>query len=136
MKFRDASFFYLTGSFVSDYRKRIVDYLKEKEEDLKDIGMPQLIVDLHDGNIRENRDPTGHLYIHDIENNSNKFEDICNYILSKERKFIPLVVACRDKQDYSLIEKVLKDNYGDKGKLTTGMLGIGLLVNERRIKRE
>ena len=78
----------------------------------------------------------GNLYICDLQDSTNKFEEVCKYVLSKDREFIPTTVACSDKKDYGVIERILKENYGDKGRLTNGFLGLSGLVGMKRIKRK
>ena len=64
----------------------------------------------------------------------NKFEEVCKYVLSRNRKFIPVEVSCENKRDYNMIEKILRENYGEQSKLTNGFLGIGKLMNIKNIK--
>jgi hypothetical protein len=90
---RRLSFFYTNESQIQDYRKSIVDYLKRNENAFKEIGEPRVIIEFHDFDKRENPNPSGHLYIQDLEDNSNQFERVCRYVLSKNRKFIPLVFS-------------------------------------------
>jgi hypothetical protein len=126
MRERHLSFFYLNGNHVPEHREDVVRYLEEKEKDIVNIGFSQLWIDLHNSSSRENPRPTGHLYIQDIEDNEKKFEEVCKYVLSKDRKFIPVAVDCRFKEDYKMIESILKENYGEKGRLTNGLLWLGV----------
>ena len=135
MEGRSISFFYASKSPIPKYKKSIINYLKESEEAIKQVGEPQIIVELHDFDKRFYPEPNGNIYVSDLGNNPGKFTDVCEYILSKDRKFIPLAVSCKDKKDYGMIEKILKENYYDKGKLTNGLFGIGALFNQKIIKR-
>lgn len=137
MSWRDMSLFYLRESFTGEYKSIILNYLKENELKFKYLGEPEIVVELHNFDRIENPNPNGHLYIFDREGkNPSKVEEVCRYVLSKDRKFIPLDVTCREKNDYILIENTLKENYGKKGRLTMGPLGLGGLFNQRGIKRK
>lgn len=114
---RNLSFWYLSEFNTPEYRKNVRNYLKEKEGDLERIGFGHLIIDLYDFNRIENKLPTGHIYLLDLEDKENKFEEFCRYILSKDRRIIPEGIKCKNKEDYGMIEKILKENYGERGKL-------------------
>lgn len=135
MKERTASFFYLNENHVPNYRKKVIEYLKENEYKFKNIGEPHVVVELHDFGRKENPDPSGHLYLHELEQDSVRFDEVCKYTLSKDRRFIPVSVICKDRKNYGLIKKILKENYGEKGKLTNGLLGLGAIFNIKTIKR-
>ena len=134
MNERQVSFWYFKNNHVEGYKKSVLNYLKGNVQNFEKEGSFQLIVDFYNCNKRENPDPTGHLYVRDLEDKENKFESFCEYVLSKDRRFIPVEVSCRNKKDYGMIERILKENYGDKGKLTNGLLGIGFLGNVKSIK--
>lgn len=134
---RDASFFYLKDNLSEEYKKEIINYLEESEFYLKEIGSPEIRINLFDVKKIDNPNPTGHLYLHDFDgNNLAKFGQVCKYVLSKDRKFIPSVVMCHQKSNYNLIERILKDNFGDQARLTKGFLWAGFLKNYRMIKKE
>jgi hypothetical protein len=132
---RNINFFYLDINHVEDYKLSVKNYLSNISEEVEHIGEPYVTVDFYDFRPKIRRKPTGHLFIYDIEDNYNKLEEICKYVLSKERKFIPVEVDCSNKKDYPIIEKILKENYGEKGRLTNGFLGLSALFGMRRIKR-
>jgi hypothetical protein len=135
MDFRSLSFFYLKDNYLEEYKNSIRESLKLYEEGSKGIAFPQVIVEFNGFN--GNRDPnsTGHLFLYEVDKSSNKFEEVCKYILSKDRKHIPISVMCKDKKDFGMIENILRENYGEKGRLTNGFLGMGLLFKEKTIKR-
>ena len=69
-------------------------------------------------------------------------EKVIGYLETKEEDIEKLslpsvwVNDCRFKEDYKMIEGILKENYGEKGKLTNGFLGICVLFGTKRIKRK
>ncbi len=134
MNQRNISFWYFRDSHVQAYKENVLNYLKENSRDFEKVGFPYIIIDFHNMNKRKNPDPTNHLFLHDLREDSNKLEEVCGYVLSKDRRFIPLSVSCSDKKDYNMIENILKENYGEKGRLNNGFLGIGWLGNIKNIK--
>jgi hypothetical protein len=135
MKERHLSFYYLDGNHIPEYREKIIRYLETKEEDIEKLSFPYVWVNLHSPSKRENPRPTGHIFIQDMNDNEGQFEEICKFVLSKERRFIPVEVDCRFKKDYKMIESILRENYGEKGRLTNGFLGLCALFGTKRIKR-
>lgn len=133
-KSRNLSFFYLSETHIEVYREYVLDFLENNHEDFERVGFPEVIVEFYNFQIRKDNRLDGHVYIQDLEDKINKFEEVCNYILSKKRNFIPVCVSCKNKKDYGMIEKILKENYGEKGKLTNGFLGIPGLFNQKNIK--
>ena len=131
---KNASFFYVGNNFTSEYRNKLLKYLGTHYEDFVKVGEFKMIIDFHNlgRSIDENLD--GHLFVQNLEASPEKFEEFYNYVLSKDRQFIPVVVFCSDKKDYSVIENVLKKHYGEKAKLTNDILGIGRLFNHKKIK--
>jgi hypothetical protein len=135
MKERHLSFYYLDGNHISEYREKIIRYLETKEEDIERLSLPSVWISLHSPSKRENPRPTGNIFIQDMNDKDNKFEELCKYILSRNRQFIPVEVDCRFKKDYKMIVSILKENYGEKGRLTNGFLGLCVLFGTKRIKR-
>lgn len=133
---RNINFFYLDTSHVEEYKKSVKNYLSSISEEVENLGFPFVTVDFYDFRPKIRRKPTGHLFIYDIEDNYNKLEEICKFVLSNERKYIPVEVACSDKKDFQVIEKILKENYAEKGRLTNGFLGLSALFGMRRIKKK
>ncbi|MGY4884544.1 MAG: hypothetical protein ACP5NZ_03115 [Nanobdellota archaeon] len=136
MEGRRTNFFYLKESFVEDYRNKVLRYLRENEYIFNEMEDPRVVVELHNFNRKEHPHPNGHLYIHELEEGSDKFEEILKYVLSKDRAFIPVSVICEPRTDYGLIKKILKENYGKRGRLTNGLLGLGGVFNVKTIKRK
>lgn len=64
-------------------------------------------------------------------NTTNEMKNISS-ILNKENKFVPQEVFCKNECDYSFIEGLLKNNFGEKSKLHRGLLDI--LFDRARIK--
>jgi hypothetical protein len=133
---RNLSFFYLNENHVEEYKESVKNYLKEISEKVENIGEPYVAIDFYDSKPKTRARPTGHLFIYDIQDDLNKLEEICNFVLSNERKFIPIEVDCSKKEDYGMIENILKKNYGDKGRLTNGFLGISGLFGMKSIKKK
>lgn len=136
MDFRSLSFFYIKDNHLEEYKNSIKESLKLYEDDSKKIAFPQVIIEFNDFNGKRDSNSTGHVFLCEIDKSSNKFEEVCKYILSKERKYIPISVMCKDKKDFGMVENILRENYGEKGRLTNGFLGIGLLFKEKTIKRD
>ncbi|MCK4552682.1 hypothetical protein KAT80_00570 [Candidatus Pacearchaeota archaeon] len=128
------NFWYLNQNHTIDYKEQVVNWLYEHFEDFRDVAKPSLWVDFYDFKPNHKSNITGHVFVSELEEDSKKLQTFYNYVLSKERTFIPIGIACTDKQDYSLIEEILKQNYGRKGKLTNDFLGIGKLFNQKTIK--
>jgi hypothetical protein len=133
---RNLSFHYLSENHVENYRRIVREYLRNLSDEIEKMGEPYLIVDSYGFEPRIKNNITEQIFIYDVEDNLNRFEQVCKHILSKDRRFIPIEVACSNKEDYGMIEKILKENYGEKGKLTNGFLGLSKLNGMRSIKRE
>jgi hypothetical protein len=131
---RNLSFYYLNENSTDEYKSKIKIYLSKKAKEIEKIGKPGVIVELYDFNRIKNKNPTGHIYLLDIENNANNFEEICNYILSKNRKFIPQGVKCGIKEDYDMIKDILKENYDKDVKLRNYFWTYGRVIKINKPK--
>ena len=135
MEKKSIGFLYFAPNHAEEHKEEILDYLKEVSQEVNVLNQFQIIVDFHKTNLRKNPSPTEFLFLQDLEENSNKLEEICQHVLSKDRKFIPISVFCEDKTKYDMIEDILNENYGEEGKLTYGFLKLGKLFNMKYIKR-
>lgn len=124
---RNASFWYFNTSHIPQYKQKVKNYLQNLEESLM-LEFPYLLIDLHDMNKRENKEPTGHLFAIELPEVTSQMENLYKFILSKDRRIRPLEVKCSKKEDYQLIERILKDNYGDKGKLKNYFWNVGRTI--------
>lgn len=75
-----------------------------------------------------------HVFVSNLEKLDDGFEDVLKYFLSKDKRYIPITISCSRKKDYGLIEKILKKNYGNKGKMTNSFLEIEKLFNQKTIR--
>lgn len=133
---RNISFFYFDYNPAEEHKESVRNYLKDISEEVEKIGEPYVAIDFYGAVPKHRIKPTGHLFIYDIQDDLNKLEEICKFILSKDRKYIPVEVDCNNKKDYNVIEQILKENYGDKGRLTNGFLGISGLFGMKKIKKK
>jgi hypothetical protein len=108
---RNLSVWYINASDAPNYKNEIGNFLKEEENNIKKIGLGKIIIDLFYRNKREDTNPTGHMRILDLEDDANRFKEVCKYILSKDRRFIPKEVKCKNREDYKMIEEILEENY-------------------------
>mgnify|MGYP000208594942 CR=1 FL=1 len=129
---RNVSFFYIGLNDSDEYRETINKYLEEKEKEFNDVGGLGVIVMAHNfDNFNNNQNLSGHLYVQEIEKNPEEFEEVCDYVLSKERKFIPKAVKCNINEDYSMIEDILKKNYGENAGLKNNFWEFGKSIKTK-----
>lgn len=131
---RNISFWYFSENHVEAYKKSVLQYLENYLNEFEKISSLSIVMDFHNGDKIKNKSPTNHLFLCDLGEDSNKLEEVCKYVLSRDRSFVPLSVSCHNKADYEMVEKILRENYGEEGKLTNGFLGIGRLTNLKNIK--
>lgn len=48
-----------------------------------------------------------------VRRNGSFPEDVVRHIFSKERSYLPTHISCENKNDYCLVEKILKEECGD-----------------------
>jgi hypothetical protein len=60
-----------------------------------------------------------------------KCEEVCKFILSRERTFSPNFVTCIPREKYNFVEKILKEERGEDSRLNKGLLEY--LFNGRKI---
>jgi hypothetical protein len=115
-KQRRANFWYFKQNHIPSYKKKVKDYLSNLEDTLEK-EFPRLFIDLYDMDKRENKEPTGHLFAVELPDELKQLGSLYDFILSKDRMIKPIEVSCNKKEDYALIEQILKENYGNEGKL-------------------
>lgn len=133
-KKRNASFWYFNSNHIPSYKAKVENYLQNLEESLIN-EFPYLLIDLYDLNKRENKKPTGHLFAIELPEGISQMENLYHFLLSKERLIKPLGVICSKKEDYSLIDEILKKNYDKEGKLKNYFWRFGKTIKIPQKKR-
>lgn len=126
---RDFSFSYFGQAHSDSYKNQVIDYLDKNASHIKKMGGSSLIIEMYDFNA-ENKKPTGQIFISEANarKNPKKLEDICKYLLSNEREFIPDAVNASKMEDYNLIKNILEENYGGRGRLKNEFLFFGRTI--------
>lgn len=126
-------FWYIDSRSSENYLKKVANYLKFQESEvLKKFG-GDFVFDFYNMRRHSDYNINGFLHVADVDD-SDRARDVCSYILSRDRVIIPKVVSCSEEENYSFIEKILKENYGNDARLSGGFLGLGYLSNERNIR--
>jgi hypothetical protein len=127
-KRRNLSFWYIQENNIQTYKTECINYLEKLSKEIKGQGLTKLIINFYDLK-KESRDNiNGHVYIHDLEDNEKQFEKACKYLLSKERKFMPTEVKCKNKKDYKMIKEILEENYGKEASLKNNFWIVGKTI--------
>ena len=130
------SFWYLESNHSDSYKKRVLEYLDGIAPDIKSLAASFMVVQIGTPN-EEKRLLPGSLYITEMGPSFEPNTELLNifrYVLSRERAFRPVAVSCEVREDYSRMEKILKESHGDKARLTSGLLWIPRMFNTRIIK--
>ena len=77
---------------------------------------------------------TGHVSFMDCENSYERIYTAVDYALSRGSSNLPVWISINKKNDFSLIEDILRDHYGESVKLNYGLFNIGKLMKEAKFK--
>lgn len=130
MKSNYISFWYLHHNHLQDYKQKVLRDLKKNENKFQNFGDPEIIVDLYNMDKLHQKEVTDHLFISTLNKD---LISMCEYILSKDRFYLPVSVSCESKKDYSVLDTILKKNFGEKSKLSNCLFGIGFFINIKSI---
>src|SRR6056297_2658722 len=133
---RKISFFYLNRNSADSYKEEVTNYINEKEQDLNKIAGLDIVVVAHGFGKKKSKKTSigGHLYVQEIMNNPEKITELSNYILSNKRRFIPKAVKTNNKQDYELIENIIKKEYGSNSGLKNYFWEFGKIIKHNKNK--
>ncbi len=130
MKSHYISLHYWDENHIKKHKKKVGRYLDFIQGKTKGLFLKNVYVFFNDKIAGLSN---GHVFVSNIAKSGDGLEDVLKYLLSKDRSHIPITISCHKEED-SLIKKILKENYGSKGKLTNGFLGMGKLSNQKTIK--
>jgi len=132
---RNVNFWYFDSKHTEEYKEKVINYLKSKEEELSFKNFSALIINLHGMNKRENPNPTGHIFATELPGEKKQLRGLYDFLLSKDRMIKPLGVLCNKKADYQLIKDILKENYGEEGKLVNYWVVYGRTIKVPKRKQ-
>jgi hypothetical protein len=112
-KKRMVSFYYFGEKDFFEYQNHVSNFLIEKKNDFLRFASNEVF--LYFGGLEKKPSirSNGLVMLIDIEDSNNNFERTCKHLLSKNHPFIPKSVFCKFKEDYDLVETILKEEYSN-----------------------
>ncbi len=126
-------FWYLSDNSTRRYKKIAGEYLAFVFYKFRNLGNSEIEVMVKNSQTTPFENPDS-VKIFDYADSGKELREACECLVSNKRGIIPRRISCDSEEDYSMIENILRKNYGDAAKLTTGFFGFGKLFNERKIK--
>lgn len=126
------SFFYFDKDHSEEFKNIRKYYLNKLKENIHDKLKLQktTLINFHEvGGFSD-----GFVSIFDRSNSYEKIYSTVDYILSRGDSYLPVVMLGHNKTEFSMIESILKNHYGDHVKLNYGWFGIGKLFGHAGFK--
>jgi hypothetical protein len=119
------------GPSHTEYGKDLIEkYLSSFSDKMKRIFSEDVSVHFND-ELTESLN--GYVFLKSLNGRGDDLNNILEYVLSKERNYIPFSIWCPKKRDYGLVKKIIKKNFGKNARLSLGRFLIHGLIGERKI---